>query len=94
MLEKITDENYFLHIEQSKKPVVLCFYAPWCEQCQLILPELEKAAAEKSEFYKFGIVNTDFEKRLSQEFKVENVPSIFLVIGKEKREASLEEIFE
>lgn len=94
MLEKITDENYCIQIEQSEKPVVLCFYATWCEQCQLILPELEKASAEKAEFYKFGIVNTDFEKQLSQEFKVENVPSIFLIIGKEKREASLEEIFE
>ncbi len=94
MLEKITDENYFLQVEQSEKPTVLCFYAVWCEQCQLLLPELEKAAAKKEEFYKFCIVNIDFEKQLAQKFKVENVPSLFLVIGKEKREASLEEILE
>lgn len=94
MLEKVTDENYCMQVGQSEKPVVICFYTNWCEQCQLILPELEKEAAEKAEFYKFCIVNADFEKRLTREFKVENVPCLFLVMGREKRQATLEEIFQ
>ncbi len=94
MLEKVTDENYFFQVEQSEKPVVLCFYASWCEQCQRLLPELEKIAAEKADFYRLCIADIDFEKRLAQQFRVENVPSVFLVTGEEKREASLEEIFE
>lgn len=94
LIEKITQENYSAQVEHSGKPVVLCFYAPWCEQCQLMLPELEKTAAEKEEFYKFCLVDIDFETNLAKDFKVENVPSVFLVMGKERREANLEEILD
>lgn len=94
MLERVTDENYSFQAGPDDKPTVLCFYASWCEQCQRLLPELEKTAAEKADFYRFCIADIDLEKRLAQEFRVENVPSIFLVMGEEKREASLEEIFE
>ena len=51
MIEKITQENYSAQVEHSGKPVVLCFYASWCEQCQRLLPELEKIAAEKADFF-------------------------------------------
>ena len=70
----------------TDKYILLFFTASWCGPCKKIYPDLEelykKLDKDLIEFYKIQIDDDDNEK-ICEIFKVESVPSFFLM--KEKK---------
>ena len=54
-----TDENFEEEVLQSKTPVLVDFWAPWCGPCKTIGPFVEKLSDEYSGRLKVVKVNVD-----------------------------------
>lgn len=65
----------------------LTFYSPWCQHCHLFLPEYvatSKYAEENKLNVKFAKIDTSVSQNITEEFMVQGIPSVFLIIKGEK----------
>jgi putative thioredoxin len=57
-------------------PVVVDFWAPWCEPCKVLKPMLEKLAEEYKGRFLLAKINADENPEISQHFGVRSIPSV------------------
>lgn len=62
-------------------PVLVDFWATWCEPCKTLGPMLEKLAAEYNGAFVLAKVDVDKEQQIAAAFQIRSVPTVFLVKG-------------
>jgi putative thioredoxin len=68
-----------LVLEKSiNKPVLVDFWADWCQPCQTIMPMLAKLAEEYAGKFELAKVNADQEKELAAHFGIKSLPTMKL----------------
>ena len=69
-----------LLIEESMtRPVVVDFWADWCEPCKQLMPILEKLAEEYQGAFLLAKVNADEQQMLAQQLGVRSLPTIMVI---------------
>lgn len=67
-------------VERSMQtPILLDFWADWCDPCKTLAPVLEKLAAEYGGAFILGKVDTQVEQELAEAFGVQGIPFCVLV---------------
>ncbi|MDR2770638.1 MAG: thioredoxin [Clostridiales Family XIII bacterium] len=72
----LTEENYDAEVLQTPAPIVIDFYADWCNPCKLMAPAFDEAAAEYAGRVRFAKINVDESKKLAIKSKVLSIPTL------------------
>ncbi len=70
--------NRFKNIIKSDKPVLVDFYADWCQPCKEIQPVLKEVKNTFKENIRIVKVNVDRNPYIASQFKVKNIPTLIL----------------
>jgi thioredoxin 1 len=79
LVPPVTTAQWEAEVLKSELPVIVDFWAPWCEPCRQVSPIVEQIALMRKGFYKVVKVNIDEEPQLAQEYGVQSIPMIGLV---------------
>jgi thioredoxin 1 len=75
----VTDSAFEKTVLQSKLPVIVDFWAPWCGPCKMVAPTLDKLAKENTGTLLVTKVNTDENPEWAMKFQVQGIPTMLFV---------------
>tara|TARA_B100000686_G_C16733635_1_gene942296 strand:- start:624 stop:1538 length:915 start_codon:yes stop_codon:yes gene_type:complete len=65
-------------IEASREtPVVVDFWAPWCEPCKQLGPQIERAVTGRNGEVKLVKINVDENQEIAAQLQVQSIPAVF-----------------
>ncbi|HEY2068502.1 MAG TPA: thioredoxin TrxA [Rhizomicrobium sp.] len=78
MSVKVSDASFQADVLNSKKPVLVDFWAEWCGPCKMIGPALEELATEMGERVTVVKINIDENPGVPQKYGVRGIPTLMI----------------
>lgn len=75
---KIDSTNFESEVINSKVPVLVDFWAPWCGPCKMLTPTIEALANEYDGKVKVAKVNVDDNQQLAGQFGIRGIPTVMV----------------
>jgi putative thioredoxin len=78
---EVTQQGFEAEVLQASMttPVLVDFWAEWCEPCKTLGPMLEKLAAEYNGAFRLGKVDVEAQQELAGMFGIRSIPTVMLV---------------
>jgi thioredoxin 1 len=82
----LSNANWQKEVIESKIPVVVDFWAPWCGPCRQLTPTIDKMADKFAGRVKVGKLNLDDEgaQEIAAKYSVTTIPRVFIFNGSDK----------
>ncbi len=84
MVKELDKESFEKEVIKSKIPVIVDFYADWCNPCKMMAPAFEKLSKDFEGKIKFFKLNVDSNEEISSEYTVMSIPT--LIVFKDGKE--------
>ncbi len=76
---EFTDANFQSEAMQAASPVLVDFWAEWCQPCRMLGPTIDQLASEFQGKAKIGKVDVDSNQKLALQFGVQSIPTVVLL---------------
>ena len=75
---QFTEGNFEAEVLQSDKPVLVDFFADWCNPCRMMGPVVARIAEEYEGKVKVGKCNIDQNMELARSYNVSSIPAFII----------------
>jgi thioredoxin 1 len=83
---EVSDASFEKEVLESKIPVLVDFWAPWCRPCLMAAPVLEELAKEYANKITFAKLDVDQNAQTAAKYNIMAIPN--LIIFKEGKPVS------
>ena len=77
---ELTDATFEEEVLNSEQPVLVDFWAPWCQPCRAVGPVVEELAAD-NEGVKVAKINIDDSPNTAAGYGVSSIPTLMVFKG-------------
>lgn len=77
-VHEFTDGNFDSNVLQAEVPVLVDFWAEWCQPCHMLTPTIEQLASDYRGKVKVGKVDTDANRDVAVKYGITAIPTIIL----------------
>jgi thioredoxin 1 len=74
----LTDQNFQTEVLKSEQPVLVDFWAAWCQPCKIVDPIVAELATEYGSKLKVGKLNVDENGQTAQTYGIMSIPSLLI----------------
>lgn len=78
-----TEQNFHDDVIASTTPVLVDFWAPWCNPCRLVAPVLDEISDQLGDKLSIVKLNTDEHPAVAQQYGVTGLPTLHLYVDGE-----------
>jgi thioredoxin 1 len=72
----VTEASFASDVLMSDKPVLVDFWAEWCQPCRKVAPLLEEIATEMGDKVSIVKLNIDENPEIARKYRVMSVPTL------------------
>jgi len=87
--QTVTEETFDQEVLLSDTPVLVDFWAEWCQPCHMVAPVLDKIAEERVGQLKLVKINIDEQPAIAQRYGIASIPTMMLFKGGEPAAAAM-----
>ncbi len=84
MKVEVDDLNFKQEVLEEKEPMLVEFYATWCQHCKALEPIIEDLYKQYGDKVKFAFVDVDKTTHYSDVMHVQAMPTLFFYKGGEE----------
>jgi thioredoxin 1 len=77
-VSEVTDQNFEQEVLQSDQPVLVDFWAEWCQPCKILAPAVEAVAQKYAGKAKVVKLNVDHNNQVAQRYGIKGIPTLIL----------------
>jgi thioredoxin 1 len=78
LIKHITDATFEADVLQSKKAVLVDFWAEWCGPCKMIAPVLDEISTTYADKLQITKLNVDENRDIPAKFGIRGIPTLML----------------
>jgi thioredoxin 1 len=78
---QVSDSTFEAEVLKSKEPVLVDFFAEWCQPCKAMAPALDQVAAEMKGKLKVVKVDVDQNPGITQKYGIRAMPTLIVFKG-------------
>jgi thioredoxin 1 len=78
LIKHITDATFEADVLQSKKAVLVDFWAEWCGPCKMIAPVLDEISGTYADKLQITKLNVDENRDIPAKFGIRGIPTLML----------------
>ena len=72
------NEDFAQEVLESDRPVLVDFWADWCQPCHMLAPTIDQLAESYGDRIKVAKVDIDVAKELATKYDVRSIPTVIL----------------
>ena len=75
----LTDANWDAEVMSSDKPVLVDFWAEWCQPCKVLTPIVEAVAEQYAGRMKFAQMNVEDNDNVPFRYSITTLPTLLII---------------